>query len=442
MRKLSIWTTSLLLLGLGSSPASAANKCNSIEFLRTMSRSASIDVDAGFHNPAGTAFLEHEGLSFELANQFIFVTETIKDNGALLEKFHPGKYEAEITSYLYPIAHLAYRRGPWAFFSGFYPITGGAGGRFDDGFPTVDGGFLNMLEEQVGKGNVEEYSRKLVFNAVEYQLAGSLGAAYRISDMFSVALGYRLSRKLMTFDGEMSEIHIRAAGMVLDDMFPGTMDIEAEATGWAHAFTLGAHAQLWKKLNIGLKLEYSTPLEVNTENKKFQLAEPGMDPDDPGVRAFFAQFLDGYKEKFTEPPSVSLGVSYRILPPLKVEASLYYQLNSLADAGGKEEHWVDAPWVAIGVEYAIIPDLLVSVGYGYDQTGRKPSGQKDTDMWLSTHFFSGGFAYRIIPALEVSAAVSYSIGPEIHSASSSVVDGIQTFDGGSVAVGVGIIGRL
>jgi len=441
MKKLALWTTSALLFGLSASSVSAANKGNSIEFLRTMARGASTDADAAFFNPAGLAFIQHEGISFQLANQFIFIHDTIQDSGELLQKFHPDAYEVDIKTYLYPIAHLAYRRGSWAFFGSFYPISGGAGGRFADGFPTVDGGFLNMLQSQLGK--VEEYSRKLVFEAVDYALAGSLGAAHRITDKIAVALGYRLTRKITTFNGEMSQIHIKAADWGdLDYLFPGTMDIEAEATGWCHAVIAGVHAQPTKKLNIGLKLEYSTPLEINTKNKKFALAEPGMNPDDPGVREFFKQFLDGYKEKYTEPPSVALGVSYQILPPLKVETGLYYQLNSLAASGGKEKDHVDAPWLGIGLEYALTPNLLVSVGYGYDQTGRKSTGQKDNDIWLSGHFISGGFAYRIIPALEISAGSSYSMALETHSASASVVEGIQTYNGGSVVVGLGVNGRL
>jgi len=356
MKKLALWTTSALLFGLSASSVSAANKGNSIEFLRTMARGASTDADAAFFNPAGLAFIQHEGISFQLANQFIFIHDTIQDSGELLQKFHPDAYEVDIKTYLYPIAHLAYRRGSWAFFGSFYPISGGAGGRFADGFPTVDGGFLNMLQSQLGR--VEEYSRKLVFEAVDYALAGSLGAAYRITDKISLALGYRLTRKITTFNGEMSQIHIKAAGMVLDDMFPGTMDIEAEATGWCHALIAGVHAKPTQKLNIGLKLEYSTPLTVNTKNKKFALAEPGMNPDDPGVREFFKQFL------------------------------------------------------------------------------------KDNDIWLSAHFVSGGFAYRIIPALEISAGSSYSMALETHSASASVVEGIQTYNGGSVVVGLGVNGRL
>ena len=51
------------------------------------------------------------GISFQLANQLIFIKNTVQDSGELLRKFHPEKYEVEIKTFLYPIAHLAYRRG-------------------------------------------------------------------------------------------------------------------------------------------------------------------------------------------------------------------------------------------------------------------------------------------------------------------------------------------
>ena len=131
MKKLNV----LLLLVLVSSPLIQAgglvtNTNQSAAWARTLTRQATLGVDAVYFNPAGLAQLNN-GLHLSLSNQTIFQTRTITSNYPLLTSY-PDRtsYGAELTAPIFPSIYAAFKMGKLTFSGGFNIIGGGGSADF------------------------------------------------------------------------------------------------------------------------------------------------------------------------------------------------------------------------------------------------------------------------------------------------------------------------
>jgi len=390
MKKHSFIFALLCVVGmLWTSPALALlNKGQSADFARNMSRNASTDLDAGFYNPAALAFLEGNGFHLSFTNQVIFIAQQIQDKSELMLQAGPVEsYDVSLTAPFYPCLYLTYKLDDWAFYTNIIPLSGSGGGSYPEGLPQFDALILGYMQSMLTVP--ESYTRDLMFEGSILNLSYTAGAAYRVNDEFALALGYRLTTSQQSYGGYLSNMVVDfGTGPLTGEQIPQLADatVDVSAEGMAHTFIVGMHSRPIAGLEIGVHLEYSTPLEVT--NSSTFTGNPAL--EDVMADSIFA---DGKVIKYTEPLIVFLGVSYQFLPKLKVGASAFLTFNSLNDLDGAEENWKDQGYFCFGTEYALLENLDISIGYAYSSPWLKSHARQEVDFSIPTNYVSGGFRY-------------------------------------------------
>ncbi len=177
-------------------------------------------------------------------------------------------------------------------------------------------------------------------------------------------------------------------------------DQEGDITQTGSGITpiIGANLSFMEeKLNIGLKYEFQTKMDLTnkvSDNKGFAV---GMNPDGTPIY----MFPDGEKTNADIPAMLSIGVDYRVIDPLKISFTYhtYFDKNTgwAKDAKDAGSAVVDKNFweFAVGLEYSITDKFLLSGGYLRAQTGVTQAYQSNLGFSLSTNTFGFGGAYVI-----------------------------------------------
>lgn len=187
-------------------------------WVRSMARSASVDVDAVFYNPAGTTHLE-EGLHIQLNSQTISQKRTITND---LASLNMNEYEGDILTPVLPTLFVAYKTGDWTISGGFVIIGGGGSADYADGLPSFESeistlpGALNDALGPVSAAsgvdlNVSGYSADITFNGSSVYYGGQAGVAYKVNDMLSLAAGVRYVSISNSYEGHIKDISVMTA---------------------------------------------------------------------------------------------------------------------------------------------------------------------------------------------------------------------------------------
>jgi long-chain fatty acid transport protein len=331
------------------------NKQNlSADYFRSLTRHASTDAaDIVAYNPAGVMKLEN-GLYTKL--DLLYITKdysnTVDDVYAFAGE--DGTYTSDVPS-MVPGFFTVYKKDKWA---GFFSLTvPGGGGKveYDEG---------NARTVQLATGIILANSPPLTpvqyfigiddmfLEADSVQLGYSLGGAFEISKMFSVAGGIRYVDATQSFAGyaDMTVNPTLPPGAVPDRF---EVDLERDATGWS--YFLGVNIEPVDKVNIGLMYMSRTELEFSTDASKDDINVVGALGWDKDVREDL-------------PAVLGLGVAYRPIEPLLCEFNYTRYLESQAalDDGrfeGSDEG--DSYDLGLSVTYTINPQWRASLGYMY-----------------------------------------------------------------------------
>ncbi len=390
------------------------NTNQSVDFVRNFAQDASVQTQAVYYNPAGLAF-GTEGLHVQLHNQTIFQTRTVTAKGL-------GEYEGESFVPAMPSIFVDYHRGHWNVFGGFMIIGGGGKADFDDGLPMIDALLGKVLSEKLGAnaqlsgllkqmnlqtGDLFEAS----FEGTQYIYGFTLGGAYRINDMFSVALGARFNYATNFYEGEMKSSG--AAEKSLDALPEAAVSAETKAgikkalagqlnqtlldceqSGFGFTPFVGVHFQ-YKNLNAAVKYEHNTSIEV--ENETDEITET--------VGALLPQFLDGAKSDNDMPAFLSVGVSYSFFKWLRAAVGYHHYFDTFADYAGDKEDALDGDEneFVFGAEIDPIERLTLSFGVQRTLYGLSDEYIEDMSFNLNSWSLGGGFAVRITDWLRFQA---------------------------------------
>ncbi len=205
------------------------------------------------------------------------------------------------------------------------------------------------------------------------ELAGGLGAMYDETMTINEVQGVytTVSMTAAGFAGELTDRRV-----------------DARQTGTAFAPLLGVNLQLSDQLNIGIKYEFLTKLELENDT---EIDETGM-------------FPDGAKTRSDMPAMLSVGAAYKATPQLNIAGGVHYYFDKSADYGKivdgsrvANDVVIDNNYIelALGLEYDITQSLLVSGGYLRTITGVNEKYHSDFSHSLSTHSFGLGGRYII-----------------------------------------------
>jgi long-chain fatty acid transport protein len=233
-----------------------------------------------------------------------------------------------------------------------------------------------------------------------YYYGITFGGAYEVNDWLSVSGGLRYIDANREFEGSAT-LNRTAFGTAVP--VPETHRVKYEETDEGWGGILGVNISPTDKLNIGIRYETETNLELDTDEKTDTLNGSPLMPN--GV------VTDGADRDRDLPALLGLGVSYQWTPEFRTEANLTYYFNDDADwdddpvTMGDETDKDNGYDLGICFEYLLLDDLKVSLGYMYTDVGIDDDDMLMAAPELDAHTVAAGFAYEIMPDLDVNFGV-------------------------------------
>ncbi len=170
------------------------------------------------------------------------------------------------------------------------------------------------------------------------------------------------------------------------------VDVKQTGTGYTPIF--GVNITPNDKVNIGIKYEFKTKLELTNDTKKDVVTN---------------MFPDGAKFRSDIPAVLSIGIDYKVLPDLKLAAGLHHYFDKDADWEGKEKFVTDNLYeLSFGLEYNVTEKILFSAGYLYAQTGVGQGYQTDISHSLSSNSVGFGGAFKANEMLTINVGILYT----------------------------------
>jgi len=456
---------SLVTMAFGGGIVTNSNQ--SAAWVRSLVRDASTDADAVYYNPAGLIKM-NDGFHFSLNSQTIFQSKDVTSDFQFLDRT-PKKYKGDITIPVFPGIYAAWKKNKIAVSFGFNPVGGGGGAEYKKGLPSFEeevAGLVPGLKSQLsildatlsnnppaGYGfnpnfsNITGYTADIYFKGSSVYFGYQLGVTYKINDIIGVYAGARYVDVKNTYKGHIRGIQINASptdppvpvydvpsglsapgdylraiyeaqgvkgrayeavikgsATMLDEL-TGDREVDAEERGSGITPILGANISLGDKLNIGLKYEFKTNIDLETTVNGGKSG--GIFVQDSTVHSDM-------------PAMASLGVRYSILPDLRASGGFHYYFDKGANYGKtldtsgdqvSNDEVIDKNYyeVALGLEYDITSKLLISAGWLLAQTGVSKDYQSDMSFSLTSNSVGGGFGFRFNENLMVNLGAAYTM---------------------------------
>jgi long-chain fatty acid transport protein len=424
MKKLSFFVIPLLslLTPIGVLAGGIVTNANqSAMYTRMQARDATLGIDAVYYNPAGLTLLPNDGLYISLNNQTVGQTRTITSSYPLLNE---PEYKGVVSAPLFPGIYVAYKMNKLTFSAGFNPIGGGGGGVYDKGLPSFEY-LIADIPSMVSKLGIPttKYSADIYFEGTSVYFGYQANVSYAINKMISVALGGRYVMAKNTNKGHINDIMINPAHPLINptgamisatDFFTKvnqptyaakTANREVDMIEKGNGFTpiISLNISPSDKLNIALKFEPNTKIELKTEV---------IDNKSGGI------YTDGELKRADIPAQLATGFTYQPIPKLFVSAGFHYYFDKQAKIETTESaikyNRTDSlkgnlTEYALGLEYKLSKKFLVSAGWLITQTGADGAYQRDNSFSMNSNTIGGGFAYQVLPYLEVNLGGSYTM---------------------------------
>jgi long-subunit fatty acid transport protein len=191
----------------------------------------------------------------------------------------------------------------------------------------------------------------------------------------------------------------------------GDQEADVEQTGSGYTPFLSVNISPIENLNIGVKYEFATKLEL--ENKTTKDFKTGYTAEGVPI----TMFPNGEKVRNDMPAMLSVGVDYGATSNLNVSAGVHYYFDKSANYGHKingvyvaNDKIIDKNFyeLAAGLQYKLNDFLLVSGGYLYAKTGVNQDYQSDLTYSLTSHTGGIGGALNIMENLQINLGFAYT----------------------------------
>jgi len=260
-----------------------------------------------------------------------------------------------------------------------------AAGAAGDGLqPAINGGAGTLTFQQM-----EDLS--LITPSERAQLEGGLIAlgvpqgTIDVMDMNTAQTTYYTGRDQLFAGSE--QLAGASAGIV-------DQELETKQTGSGITPIIGANISLMDgNLNIGLKYEFMTDLNIKNET----VSDVVLDPISGA-----SMYPDGQEISADMPAMISAGVTFKPMEKLELSGGVEYYFDKGVDWDGREEY-IDANMfnANVSAQYALNEKFLVSAGYNYAKTGVTEDYQTDLSFSLSSSSIGFGGAWNIMENLQL-----------------------------------------
>lgn len=422
------------------------NTNQNVAFNRMMSREASIGIDGVYYNPAGVVFLgdgHHLSINWQLAYQ----DRTIKNDYSLFTNnvnnpITPREFKGEAFAPVIPSFQYAYNKGRWSF-QGNFALTGGGGKcTFDNGLGsferivsetamaacglarTVDGALGSVLGREVSMfgsdqafGAGGKYSYNSYMHGRQYYFGLSLGAAYKVSDNFSVFGGVRGIYATTNYYGYVEDINVgnMPLYMVLDPTKKEAANIELSCDQSGIGFTpiIGVDFKTGK-WNFSAKYEFKTRMRL--KNKSVNLV-PSIGNLPANLSSQMTQILTAQFTQAGLPAEQAVAKAEAAATAVlanqtvqKTMLGLKNQFDTELDeaigeyADGKKIAADIPAYLSVGVGYSPIDPLRINVGFHFfDDKNAKAYNNRQEKLDHGTLEYNAGVEYDINKKFTVSA---------------------------------------
>lgn len=466
--------TVCLTAAIASSSATFAgglltNTNQHVAFNRMMSREASIGIDGVYYNPAGVVFMG-EGSHLALNWQAAWQTRTIKNDYKLFTNnvnnpTTPRNFEGKAVAPVIPSFQYAYNKGRWSL-QGNFALTGGGGKcTFDNGlgsFEKIVGetamgaiGLASTIDKTLNTklftsdqffGSQGKYSYDSYMQGRQYYFGLSAGAAYKVTDNFSVYAGLRGIYATCDYYGYVKDIKVGNTELykVLDPTKPGAADIELSCDQAGIGFTpMLAVDYKTGRWNFSAKYEFKTRmrlknksvntlpsignLDANLKGVMTQLGIPAPTVEqvfkengpvdmatkmlkqqfDSKINEALGEYTDGKKIAGDIPSLLTVGVGYSPIDELRINvgfhwfddynATSYNNRNKLLKKRGTLEF-------NAGVEYDVTKKITVSTGWQNTNYGLTDKYMDDKSFVVGSNSVGLGGVYHITKKLDFTVA--------------------------------------
>lgn len=481
--------TVCLTAAIASSSATFAgglltNTNQHVAFNRMMSREASIGIDGVYYNPAGVVFMG-EGSHLAINWQAAWQTRTINNDYKLFTNnvnnpTTPRDFKGKAVAPVIPSFQYAYNKGRWSL-QGNFALTGGGGKcTFDNGLGSFEKivsetamgaiGLARAIDNKLGAemftsdkafGSKGAYSFNSYMHGRQYYFGLSAGAAYKVTDNFSVYAGLRGIYATCNYYGYVEDIKVGNMPLyqVLDPSKENSANIELSCDQSGIGFTpMLAVDYKTGRWNFSAKYEFKTRMRLknksvnqlpsignlddnlkNQMNKvltaKFMqaglpqeqaiikaeqtstavLADPTVVATTAGLKQQFdskidkaiGEYADGKKIAGDIPSLLTVGVGYSPIDELRINvgfhwfddynATSYNNRNKLLKKRGTLEF-------NAGVEYDVNKKITVSTGWQNTNYGLTDEYMDDKSFVVGSNSVALGGVYHITKKLDFSVA--------------------------------------
>lgn len=446
------------------------NTNQNVAFLRNPARDGAIGIDGTYSNPAGVAFLD-EGTHLSINWQAAWQTRSIDtwnpvfgpipdDNdkgykGYLGNKDFNGQpqtYEGKASAPFIPSVQAAYNKDRWSFQFNFSVTGGGGKCEFANGLGSFEGavGQIAAGLNQFGVGLQRQgypfpdamltrgYDCNSYMQGKQYYFGFTMGAAYKVTDNFSVYGGIRVLYGSATYKAKIDNIKVITAatpegmdfGQYYDQLKPYIdaaaqvspaarklqavesyregVNLQSDQSGVGFAPILGADLKLGK-FNLAVKYEFRT--KMNMENKSTVKEAHAID----AVNVY----RDGTSIREDQPSLLAFGVQYSPIECVRINAGYhhfydkaakktYYKMN---EAGVSTRYDNKNDMLANGTneylggaEWDITKKLTASAGFQITRYGNTDEYINDISFVVNSWSYGLGVKYQVTDKIAINAA--------------------------------------
>ena len=427
------------------------NTNQNVAFLRNPARDGAIGIDGIYSNPAGVAFMD-EGTHLSINWQAAWQTRTIETTNPVFtmsKDFNgqPQHYEGKASAPFLPSVQAAYNKGKWSLQFNFSVTGGGGKCEFANGLGSFEGAVgqiaagLNQFGVMAGLPNpriCNGYDCNSYMQGKQYYFGFTMGAAYKVTDNFSVYGGIRVLYGSATYKAKIDNIkvitdatpegmdfgqyydqlkpYIDAAAQVSPaakklqavESYREGVNLQSDQSGVGFAPILGADLKLGK-FNFAVKYEFRT--KMNMENKSTVKEAHAID----AVNVF----RDGTSIREDQPSLLAFGVQYTPVECVRINAGYhhfydkaakktYYKMN---EAGVSTRYDNKNDMLANGTneylggaEWDITKKLTASAGFQITRYGNTDEYINDISFVVDSWSYGLGVKYKVTDKIAINAA--------------------------------------
>ncbi|MFC2112287.1 OmpP1/FadL family transporter [Bacteroidota bacterium] len=200
------------------------------------------------------------------------------------------------------------------------------------------------------------------------------------------------------------------ASATLTGILLADQNVEAEKTGSGITPIVSVNIQPIDMLNISVRYEHATKLELTTASPA---GKGGLIGVDASMNPVY-MFTDGEKTRLDMPGMLAIGATLRPIEKLLLSTGFtsYFDKGAVwgTESANRTEDLSGNSWdIALGAEYGLSDKFLLSGGWSMTSSGATPEYQTDLSYSLSTNGISAGFAWNILPILQLNLGGQYVI---------------------------------